>query len=108
MPGAVSINSMRALAKKYDVGFMVGEFGVFGELKGGMATVRYTDDALFGYYRDVIETFEKEGIGWIRGQLAGTWGIQVPYPAVEGVQYEKVGLYYADTGFRDLLKSFEK
>lgn len=108
MPNAASINSMRALAAQYDVGFMVGEFGVFGEYKNGMATVRYTDEALFGYYRDVIETFEKEGIGWIRGPLSGTWGIQACYPAVEGVQYEKVGLYYVDTGFRDLLKSFEK
>ena len=96
------------MAEKNDVGFMVGEFGVFGELKGGMATVRYTDEALFGYYRDIIETFEKEGIGWIVGPIAGTWGLQAPYPAVEGVQYEKVGLYYVDTGFRDLLKSFEK
>ncbi|MER2056238.1 MAG: cellulase family glycosylhydrolase [Clostridia bacterium] len=108
MPNASSINSMRALAAQYDVGFMVTEFGPFGEYKNGMATVRYTDETLFGYYQDIIETFEKEGIGWVRGQLAGTWGLVVPYPAVEGVQYEKVGLYYVDTGFRDLLKSFEK
>ncbi len=106
-PNSPSISSMRALAEKYGVGFHVGEFGVFGEYRGGPARVRYSDETFFGYYRDMIETFEKEGIGWIMGSIGGTWGLQNIYPAIEGVRYEKVGYYYVDTGLRDFLKSFE-
>ena len=105
---SASINSLRAMAEKYGVGFQVGEFGVFGEYKNGTAPVRYSDETFFGYYRDIIETFDAEGISWILGALGGTWGLENIYPSVEGVQYEKVGYYYVDTGFRDFLKSFEK
>ena len=61
-----------------------------GEYKGGCSVYRYTDETLFGYYRDVITTLESEGMGWILGPGDGTWGLRNIYPAVEDTEYEKI------------------
>jgi len=105
---ATSVHALKAVADQYNVGMMVGEFGVFGEYKGGCSVYRYTDETLFGYYRDVITTLESEGMGWILGPGDGTWGLRNIYPAVEDTEYEKIGYYYVDVKMRDFLKSFEK
>ena len=96
-PEATTVNRVRAIAEEYGVGFIVNEFGVFGSYQfGGFSRYRYTDETLYAYLEDIISTLRKEGIGWVYGNFNEIWSYAPVYPAVEGVEYEKVGYYYVD------------
>jgi hypothetical protein len=97
-PEVTTLNRVRAIAERYGVGFMVNEFGIFGEYRfGGFSRYRYTDETIYGCYTDMITLFGKEGIGWVNGCFNETWGIVQVCPVLEDVEYQKVGYYYVDT-----------
>ena len=83
-----SLNDVRKTAEKYGVGFMVGEFGIFGG--GQLSKYRYSDETISAYYTSMVKTFEEEGIGWGGGSMDGQWGILSSYPCVEGAKYVKL------------------
>lgn len=83
-----SLNDVRKTAEKYGVGFMVGEFGIFGG--GQLSKYRYSDETISAYYTSMIEAFEEEGIGWVGGSMDSQWGIMISYPCVEGAKYVKL------------------
>lgn len=83
-----SLNDVRKTAEKYGVGFMVGEFGIFGG--GELSKYRYSDATLSSYYTSMVKAFEEEGIGWVGGSMDSQWGILISYPCVEGASYVKL------------------
>ena len=64
-----SLNDVRKTAEKYGVGFMVGEFGVFGN--GFLSKYRYSDKTLSSYITSMTKVFEEEGLGWVWGSMDG-------------------------------------
>lgn len=87
---SVSANGLLKTANKYNVGFMIGEFGVFGEHPGQISRYRYSDETFKGYLMDMTACFAEKGIAWCYGVCQGSTGIVADYPAVETEEYEKV------------------
>lgn len=83
-----SLNDVRKTAEKYGVGFMVGEFGIFGG--GQLSKYRYSDKTLSSFYTSMTKAFEAEGIGWVGGSMDSQWGVMTSYPCVEGASYVKL------------------
>lgn len=91
-----SLNDIRKTADQYGVGFMVGEFGVFGN--GYLSKYRYSDKTMRSYISSMIKAFEAEEIGWVYGGMISQWGIMATYPCVENTKYVKLenSTYYYD------------
>ena len=104
---SVSLDDVRNTAVKYNVGFMVGEFGIFGEHAGYIGRYRYTDETLFGYLQDMTTVFKENDLPWCYGAFLGNTGLVLTYPAVIGVKYDKTdsSVYYVDIGMRDFFQS---
>ncbi|MBQ7867061.1 MAG: cellulase family glycosylhydrolase [Clostridia bacterium] len=103
IPQSVSANELAALAKQYNVGFMVGEFGVFTT---GMPYNRYSDETLSAYFRDMVSAMAEKGYGWCTGVWYGSYGVVCGCPAIKGAEYEQVGDYafYIDKAMFDLFR----
>ena len=103
IPGSVSANELAALAEDYGVGFMIGEFGIFTT---GIPYNRYSDEALYAYYKDMVSAMTEKGYGWCGGVWDGTYGAVSYYPAVKTATYEQVGDYafYIDKSMFDLFQ----
>lgn len=99
-----SLNDVRKTAEKYGVGFMVGEFGIFGS--GQLSKYRYSDATLSSYYTSMVKAFEEEGIGWVGGSMDSQWGILISYPCVENAKYVKLknSTNYYDKNFGAIFK----
>ena len=104
---SVSLDDVRNTAVEYNVGFMVGEFGIFGEHAGYIGRYRYTDETLFGYLQDMTTVFKENDLPWCYGAFLGNTGLVLTYPAVIGVKYDKTdsSVYYVDIGMRDFFQS---
>lgn len=86
---SISANGLLKTAKKYNVGFMIGEFGIFGEHSGQISRYRYSDETFRGYLNDMTSTFAEKGIAWCYGVCQGNTGLVADYPAVETEEYQK-------------------
>ena len=99
-----SLNDIRKTAEKYGVGFMVGEFGVFGN--GYLSKYRYSDKTMRSYITSMVKAFEAEEIGWVYGGMISQWGIMSTYPCVENAKYVKLenSTYYYDKTLSAIFK----
>jgi hypothetical protein len=85
---AMTMEKIKAVAEKAGVGFMVGEWGIFGTPGGQMLTVSYPRKTIYGFDKDMINTLDEMGVGWCMGNgYFGEYGIVAPYPAMKGVNY---------------------
>lgn len=101
---SVSANELAVLARSHGVGFMIGEFGIFGN---GLTRSRYCDETLHAYYSDMIAHMSEKGYGWCSGVWYGSLGIASAYPAVTSTAYEQVAdhAFYID---QTMLKWFQE
>ena len=83
----VSANELAATAEKYGVGFMVGEWGVFGN---GLSSHRYPDETIEAYLMDMAETLEEKGYGWAYGNFHYPYSICCHIPAALDGDYVQV------------------
>jgi hypothetical protein len=99
--GQATILDLKATADRYGVGFMVGEWGIFGTPPGQLLSKTYNRDVVYAFYKDVITTFEEQGFGWCLGNgWIGEYGIVTPYPALAQCNYIPLdhSNYYVETG----------
>lgn len=90
IPGSLSANELASLAEEHNVGFMIGEFGVFGT---GITHNRYSDGTLYAYFKDMIDCMAEKGYGWCCGVWHGSLGVALSYPAVNSTTYQQVEDY---------------
>jgi endoglucanase len=108
---AISALDLKATAEKYNVGFMIGEWGLFGTPPGQLLTETYDRRTIYSFYKDVIDTLDEQEIAWSVGNgWFGEYGIVSSYPAVEGVNYEPLenSPLYLDRGMFDFYKEILK
>lgn len=86
--GMGSAKELADIAREYGVGFMVGEFGVFGS---GLTRNRYPDETLYAYFKDMTDTMAEKGYGWCNGGWYGSLGIEVAYPVITNTTYQQIG-----------------
>ena len=67
---------------------------------------RYNDEAIYGYYSDVLNAFREDGTPWCFGISNSPYGLFQLLPIYD-TEYEQVGYYYVDTKMRDFLKSYQ-
>lgn len=87
IPGSISANELAATAEEYGVGFMVGEWGIFGN---GLTRNRYPDETIEAFLKDMANTLEEKGYGWCYGNFHYPYSIACFAPAVETGDYVKV------------------
>lgn len=98
--GQATIMDLKATTDKYGVGFMIGEWGIFGTPPGQLLSKTYNRDVIYAFYKDVITTFEEQGFGWCLGNgWIGEYGIVTPYPALAQCNYIPLdhSNFYMDT-----------
>ncbi len=83
---------LKEIAKKNNVGFMIGEWGCFYNGEGGtLFPFAYSNDTRKKFFTDMINTFEENGIGWSYGSYIGGLGLVTTYPVPDaGLTYEKI------------------
>lgn len=104
----ISILDLKATAEENGVGFMVGEWGIFGTPPGQLLTKTYNRDVVYAFYSDVMATYAEQGIGWCLGNgWFGEYGIVTPYPAIEECQYAPLenSNMFVDTGMLAFYKA---
>ena len=72
----ISPLDMLATAKKYGVGMVIGEFGIFGSLPGILNEYRYTDETIENYLTDMTNVFAEYDIPWCYAGFSGSNGNQ--------------------------------
>ena len=87
IPNSISANELAATAKEYGVGFMIGEWGIFGE---GLTRYRYPDETIEAFLKDMADTMEEKGYGWCYGNFHYPYSIACFAPAVVTGDYVKV------------------
>lgn len=87
IPGSISANELAATAEEYGVGFMVGEWGIFGN---GLTRNRYPDETIQAFLNDMADTLAEKGYGWCYGNFHYPYSIACFAPAVETGDYVKV------------------
>ncbi|KXL54258.1 endoglucanase C307 precursor [Anaerotignum neopropionicum] len=83
---------LKEIAKKNNVGFMIGEWGCFYDGEGGtLFPFAYSNEIRKKFFTDIIHAFEENGIGWSYGSYIGGLGLVTPYPVPDAdVTYEKI------------------
>ena len=104
---SVSANELAEISNSHGVGFMIGEFGIFTT---GMPYNRYSDETMYAYYKDMIDTMEEKGYGWCCGVWHGSYGIISSYPAIKTTTYEQVAdhAFYIDQTMFNWFQEFNK
>lgn len=87
IPGSISANELAATAEEYGVGFMIGEWGIFGN---GLTRNRYPDETIQAFLTDMADTLAEKGYGWCYGNFHYPYSIACFAPAVETGDYVKV------------------
>ena len=87
IPGSISANELAATAEEYGVGFMVGEWGIFGD---GLTRNRYPDETIEAFLKDMAGTLEEKGYGWCYGNFHYPYSIACFAPAVKTGDYVKI------------------
>lgn len=95
-----SLDEVAAVAEKYGMGFMLGNFGIHvQEMKEAiMPDKRYPDEAYKAMIVDVTSTIGERGYGWCFAHWFGYFGIASNYPAYDNATYTQVEdyQYYLD------------
>ena len=102
MGNSIAYTRIKAMAKKYDVGFFVGEVGPFGS--DGLPKVVFD-----GYLGMMIEGFQRDGVGWAHSQMVGpTSLLNTSSDGLPGWTYEKLANspYYVNTFVMDVLRKY--
>lgn len=102
MGGDISYNNLKAMAEKYQVGFLVGEFGPFG--KNGLPR-----SVLEGYLRMMIQGMQQDGVAWANGGYLGTGALATNRPENDPENtYEPIpdSPYSVNIDLRDFYRSF--
>lgn len=86
-PDIVSANELAETAEAYGVGFMIGEWGIFGI---GLTRHRYPDETIQAFLYDMADTMEEKGYGWCYGNFHYPYSIACFAPAVETGDYVKI------------------
>lgn len=84
---SVSANELAAIAEEHGVGFMIGEWGVFGM---GLTRNRYPDETLQAFLMDMANAMAEKGYGWSYGNFHYPCTVACFAPAVETGNYIKV------------------
>ena len=87
---SVSANELAAIAEKYNVGFIIGEWGIFGE---GLSAYRYPDETIEAFLTDMAQTMKEKGYGWCYGSSNNGYAVFCYTPCVDGAEYEQVAPY---------------
>lgn len=87
IPNSISANELAATAEEYGVGFMIGEWGIFGD---GLTRNRYPDETIEAFLKDMAKTMTEKGYGWCYGNFHYPYSIACFAPAVESAEYVKV------------------
>lgn len=90
MDHSVSANELANIAAEYNVGFMVGEWGIFGN---GLTRSRYSDETIRAFITDMGDTLAEKGYGWCYGNFHYPYSLACYAPAVENAEYAQVGDY---------------
>lgn len=90
IPNSVSANELAGIAKKYNVGFFIGEWGIFGEK---LSEYRYPDETIEAFLTDMAKTMKEKGYGWCYGASNSNYAVFCYAPCVAGAEYEQVGPY---------------
>ena len=100
-----SYERMKALAEEYNVGFMVGEFGVFSD-NTSYTNYIYPEKTLFGYIRDMLDRFKHDGVSWTYGSMQGSFG-PIQLCRAHDLDYTPFGnYYYLYKNLCDLFRSY--
>lgn len=102
MGGDISYNSLKAMAGKYNVGFIVGEFGPFG--KDGLPR-----SVMEGYLSMMIQGMQEDGVGWANGSYIGKGALATDRPENDSENtYEPIpdSPYYVNVDLRDFYRQF--
>ncbi len=100
MGGDISYESIKAFADKYNVGFLVGEFGPFGD--DGLPP-----DVLEGYLSMTMDGIQKDGVGWVHAELVGPQSLlytdpeRIPQYTFEPLEDSP---YFVNTFIRDIFR----
>lgn len=84
---SVSANELAAIAEAYGVGFMVGEWGIFGI---GLTSYRYPDETIQAFLKDMANALEDKGYAWCYGNFHYPYSIACFAPAVTTGNYTKL------------------
>lgn len=95
------------LAERYNVGFMIGEFGPF-DCTGKQ--VPLPDQVFYPYTEIFIKGMNALGIGWAHGQYTGLHHIVATNKILKTVTYRKLpnSPYYVDTKLEAIFKNSVK
>ena len=91
---AMSPDTVAAVAKEYDVGYMIFEWGP--RIYGWNAIVersRYSDETMQAYLADMTQTMKDRGYGWCYTDWMGSVGVAYCYPLVEDSTYTQIDDY---------------
>ena len=87
IPNSISANELAVTAEEYGVGFMIGEWGIFGN---GLTRNRYPDETIQAFLVDMADTMAEKGYGWCYGNFHYPYSIACFAPAVENAEYASV------------------
>ena len=98
---SVSANELARIAKEHGVGFMIGEWGIFGD---GLTRNRYPDETVSAYFLDMGNEMKEKGYGWCYGNYHYPYCFTCCAPAVKNAEYEQIGNheFYIDIRMRNL------
>lgn len=101
--GAPSVMETKALADKCGVGFMMGEFGIYGDfyLDFGMS-----NETVSAIYKDFVKTFDEAGMPWAANWLVDRYSVAIAYPFYSDRSYRTLSgsAFYVDEYMFDLFK----
>ena len=102
----LSCSDIQAIAKKNDLGFMVGEFGIFGEGIPGCDHGFYPYETVNAFLTDTISVFTAEGIPWCYGGSQGPEGLYLPEPGIQECEFRSLGEapYYVNVTMENMFK----
>ncbi len=100
-----SYELLKTLAEKYNVGFTVGEFGVFYD-EADYTDFIYPQETFLGYVRDMLDRFKRDGVSWTYGSALGSFS-PIQLCRAYDLDYESVGSYYfLYSSLCDLFRSY--
>lgn len=104
MGGDISYDAIKAVADKNHVGFMVGEFGPFGD--DGLPP-----DVMDGYLSMMITGMQEDGVAWVHAELVGPESLlytnpkRIPMYTFEPIEDSP---YFVNTLIRDLFLKYSE
>jgi hypothetical protein len=103
--GLVSLNECKAIADRYGVGFMVGEWGFFDSCAGLLRKSPIPRKDLYFVLKAMIDAFDKNEIPWC-GEYRTNYTLTNSYPLNSETTYKKIdgSSLYLDLGMMEFFK----